>query len=369
MGIQEAAFLKSSAIARDWQCLVFVCLRPSTFFHSKQKGILDSIAPKVFAVGHPDISLVLKRRFTYAKELAAGSKKVTAWDNVAPSKDISFDLPRVAKLLECCEFAARKRHGIIPMLEAVSNGNIRVLLDQTKSILTAGHLNTKKILAQIEKGNAYVIPDFEGVKTLLYGDYMHYDPSKSVFINLFDLLHLDPNEHFLRFAAVCYLNRFSVSDATRGYVRLSDLRAYLATLGFCFDDISRSLEYLFDQKCIRAKIDGMNWSDPIEEVRVTYLGRYHINNLVNFFQYMDAIILDTPILDVVLRDSLTEGATIGERLTRTSVFIDYLDKCSQGLSDSILIEEWAFVKKSVKQDIAEIADRNRLSGQEDAHTK
>ena len=59
--IQEEAFMKSSAIARDWMCLVFVCLRPVTYYKSQANGNLDTIAPITFTVGHPNLSLVLKK--------------------------------------------------------------------------------------------------------------------------------------------------------------------------------------------------------------------------------------------------------------------------------------------------------------------
>ena len=55
------------------------------------------------------------------------------------------------------------------MLEAVSNGNIRRMLEFTRSVLCSGRLDTKKILNIIKDSKAYNIPDFEGVQTLLYG--------------------------------------------------------------------------------------------------------------------------------------------------------------------------------------------------------
>ncbi len=161
--IQEAAFLKSSSIARDWSALVFVCLRPSTFYESQERGVLDAIAPRTFTVGQPDLTLLLKKRFAYATSIALGRKAIGA----PASKNIAFHLHNVAMIFDSCEFAARKRHGIIPMLEAVSNGNIRRLLDFAKMILSSRHLDTKKIVQIIENDGSYTIPDYEGVKSLV----------------------------------------------------------------------------------------------------------------------------------------------------------------------------------------------------------
>jgi hypothetical protein len=70
------------------------------------------------------------------------------------------------------------------MLAALSNGNIRVLLELTKRIIVSGHLDTEKIVRKIRETGAYYVPDFEAVRTLLYGDYDHYDPKSSLFVNL-----------------------------------------------------------------------------------------------------------------------------------------------------------------------------------------
>ena len=51
--IQEEAFLRASSMARDWSALVFICLRPSTFYRSRRLGVLDSVAPNVVSVNSP----------------------------------------------------------------------------------------------------------------------------------------------------------------------------------------------------------------------------------------------------------------------------------------------------------------------------
>src|SRR5262249_35813545 len=68
--IQEEAYLKASAMARDWSALVFVCLRPNTFHYSKRFGVLDSVAPKVITVNSARAGTVAARRLKYAKKYA-----------------------------------------------------------------------------------------------------------------------------------------------------------------------------------------------------------------------------------------------------------------------------------------------------------
>lgn len=355
--IQEQAFLKASAIARDWASLVFICLRPDTYYRSQRNGVLDTIAPTAFTVGQPNLSLVLKRRFGYAKKTAEGKSLGPKLARSAPSKDVSFQLPSVAKIFESCEFVAWKRHGIIPMLEAVSNGNIRRLLDFARHILCSGHLDTKKILKNIESTGRHTMPDYEGVKTLLYGDYMHYDPTKSPFINLFDLQHTEPSEHFLRFAVLYYLGKIPSDGTTKGYVQLRELLEYLATIGYSFNTAVEATKVLKEKHYVRRPVENDSDLLESERIRITSLGRYHMHSLISTFQYLDATIIDTPIIDDDIRSKIAEVTDINTRIERTEYFLKYLDNCVTHLQDKELRSAWEKVSVEAKKDIKEIRDR------------
>lgn len=355
--LQEEAFLKASAIARDWASLVFICLRPFTFYKSQKKGVLDTIAPITFTVGQPDLSLVLKRRFAYAKKLADGETIDENLIKSVPSKNIAMYLPSVSVIFESCEFAATKRHGIIPMLEDVSNGNIRKLLELVKSILSSGYLDTKKIHDAIIKRGNYLIPDYEGVKTLLYGDYMQYDPNVSPFINLFDIVNQDCFEHFIRISLLYYLSKIPVTSSNRGYVTKDELSNYLSSLGYNYFIIEETIEYLLENNCIRGQIENVLELSNIEKLRITTLGKYHLFSLVNVFQYIDAIIVDTPILKREIAELMTTGLDINSRIERSIKFIEYIDICSDSINDKEIKEVWDKIKKNILGNIDEIIQK------------
>lgn len=355
--LQEQAFLKASAIARDWACLVFICLRPNTYYRSQQSGVLDVIAPTTFTVGQPDLAFVLKRRFAYAKRIAEGQSMDQDFFKGVPNRNVSLDLPRVAQLLEGCEFAARKRHGIISTLEAVSNGNLRRLIDFTRRILCSGHLDTKKILGKITDTGHYYIPDFEGVKTLLFGDYMQYDPSKSPFVNLFDARHADPTEHFLRIAMLNYLARVPSEPPTGGYVKLADLMTYMSTFGYSYNITTADIEALLEKQCIRKGIDTDNTIAAGDSVRITSLGKYHLYILASMFQYLDAVLIDTPIMDDNMRKRIQNVHSITERLARTELFLDYLDNVSGHIRDAGVRTLWNDISSKARASILDISNR------------
>lgn len=354
--IQEQAFLKASAMARDWASLVFICLRPNTFYKSQTLGVFDAIAPTTFTVGQPDLSLVLKKRFAYARRIAEGQPMDQNILRGAPSCNVTLDLPRVAKLLEGCEFAARKRHGIIPTLEAVSNGNLRRLIDFTRTILCSGHLNTKKIFSKIEEGDHYYIPDFEGVKTLIFGNYMQYDPLKSPFVNLFDIRHADPTEHFLRIAALLYLAKIPSEPPGGGYVKLADLLTYLSAFGYSHNAANNDIEILIEKQCIRKGLESDNTITAEDSIRITSLGKYHLYTLANMFQYLDAVIIDTPILNAEISKKIKDHQNIKERTIRTGLFLDYLDQLSSQIRDDDVRRFWEDTSLKAKENLAEIID-------------
>jgi hypothetical protein len=357
IGIQEQAFLKASAIARDWASLVFICLRPDTYYKSQRNGVLDAIAPTAFTVGQPDLSLVLKRRFAYAKKMAEGESLGPELARTAPSRNISFDLPSVARIFESCEFAAWKRHGIIPTLEAVSNGNIRRLLDFARRILCSGHLDTGKILRYIEQSGRYSIPDFEGVKALLYGDYMHYDPSVSPFINLFDLRHGDPSEHFMNFLILHYLAKFPQESPDRGYESIGQLLLYMSTLGYSFNTALEGIKALMGKLCVRRPVDADSSLQESDKVRISSFGRYHLFSLASDFQYLDAMIIDTPILDEEIRNKMADVSDINLRLERMDNFLEYLNSCASHIQDKEFQPAWQEILSQAKANVKEIRDR------------
>lgn len=356
--IQEESFLKSSAIARDWTCLVFICLRPTTYYESRETGVLDTIAPTTFTVGHPDLSLVLKRRFSYAKQIAEGNALDKSGLQSPPSRDVAFDLPRIANIFKSCEFAAWKGHGIIPTLEAVSNGNIRRLLDLTRKILCSGHLDTEKILDRIERNGKYFIPDYEGVKTLLFGDYMQYDSSKSPFINLFDIQHADPAEHFLKVCILNYLTKIPDNNGSSTFTKISDLMAYLASLGFSYGVSIDSIQSLIDKNYLNSIIESDSVKDK-DLVKITTLGRYHINYLITEFQYLDATIIDTPILDVKARDKLHHVNDIEKRIDRTEKFLNYLMDSVENITDEEVRTLWKKNTLTAIEKITVIKERTK----------
>lgn len=59
---QQRAFVISQELAKEWNSLVFISVRPQTFFKSKSSGALTAYPHKVFTIAPPRIDQVLDKR-------------------------------------------------------------------------------------------------------------------------------------------------------------------------------------------------------------------------------------------------------------------------------------------------------------------
>jgi hypothetical protein len=70
--VQQEAFLIAQELASSRNLLVFVALRPSTFYQSKTTGALSGYQNKVLVIAPPPADEVLERRITFALRVAEG---------------------------------------------------------------------------------------------------------------------------------------------------------------------------------------------------------------------------------------------------------------------------------------------------------
>ena len=349
--IQEEAYLKASAIARDWAAMVFVCLRPNTFQHSKRFGVLDSVAPKIIVVNSPRTGPVVARRIKYAKRYAEGE----IIPKRAPfSQEYSFRMPSVAKFLECLAESFRRNAKLCDLFGAISNGNTREMLTYVYNCVISMHLDSQEILDHLERDGKYIIPDHHALRAILYGDSMHYDPERSVFINLFDLQQTNPLQHFSRHLVLHYLIGIPESHPAYGFCSLKDVVRYLCQQSLEESHVVWTIRYLFERKLIESRDPIEEWRNEMSDLRITTLGKYHETILLNQFTYVDAMAIDTPILKDDARTAIMDVFNINDRLKRAKNFVDYLNACSSAITGSAPKAVWLAAHTQVLDSIKNI---------------
>ena len=90
--------------------------------------------------------------------------------------------------------------------------------------------------------------------------------------------------------------------------------------------------------------------------RISSLGAYCVHCLLNEFVYIDAMIVDTPILQKEIRSKIKDVTDITDRLERADIFRSYLDALwsDYGLKSDIF--DWRIYSEKISRDISKIKD-------------
>lgn len=142
----------------------------------------------------------------------------------------------------------------------------------------------------------------------------------------------------------------------------------MQNIGFNQEQAYRCLMFAIIQKLIEteARKKPKSISDIPKSIRITTLGAYHLQKLICKFVYLDAIIIDTPILDDEFRKKLNNTDIITERLERVKLFNEYLDNSWQKIDSERCGFNWSKSSVRLKKNIESIS--SKLINEKKQHT-
>ncbi|QDU44245.1 hypothetical protein Mal52_27230 [Symmachiella dynata] len=363
--IQEQAFLRAAAMANDWGILVFVCLRPGTMQRSSASGVLDTMSPRTLVIPQPNIGIVLRKRFQYASQYAARTLPLEAYTHERFDDETERQLPEASSFFRMCDQSIHRNPALAKQYEAVSNGNIRKVMDYVRKVITSQHLNTHKIIQILNSSREYTLAAHETLRAMIYGPFIHFEPNASLFTNLFDIWHADPAEHFSRVLLLDYCQRHANSVAKYGFIPVTTLHNYMAAIGYSANHVTDTLSLLVNRDCLEGQDEyrDRETETPVlgEDVRITSLGSFHITTLVRTFLYMDAVTVDTPILEDETRASIKDSQDIRDRLKRARIFSGYLGRQVEHLTDTDVRRVLSDIFSAVANDITDIEEGSKTN--------
>lgn len=347
---QEIAFLIAQEFATDWELIVFVSIRPETLHRTKrEKGALSGYHTKAFTIPPPRLDEVLKKRLDFAQKITNGDISLTKFDGYT-----SFT--KLSSLIEVFKFSLDKNYDLLTFLNNVSNENIRKAIEIVKHFFGSGHVDMKKILDIYNEQGYYTIPIHELLRSVIFGDNVYYSPTNSDIINLFDVRHSKPNEHFILLNLIALLDDYSKNSRNHGFIQVKDVYAYLQGVGFSVKQIDSTLNYAYSKLLFETsqKGDILDFENTELQIRATNLAIYHLRFLVNSFTYFDSIIIDTPIFDDSFKESIKSVKSIKKRLERSYLFLEYLDKQWKNIELKSSHMDWSILSSKLKDDIDKI---------------
>ena len=341
---QDRVFLIAQALASQWPVTTFVSLRPETFHRSRAAGTLSAYQLRVFTVAPPRISDVVHKRLEYAKKLA---EQETA-ESLPPSLQISIgDLVDYLKMLDS---SFQTSEALREIVDNLSGGNVRAALAMVARFVGSPYVSTDRILESERLGRHYVVPPHEFLRASFYGDHSYFDPARTDIPNVFDISSSDAREHFL-LVGILGLCR-TRKGGRHGLVDAEEIFRELGALGFSADQVAFQLDRASEKRLVDAAGAAGDQS-----YRTNQLGAYAALRLPGFFTYLDAVIVDTPIVDVKARRSILDVRTIDERIERAESFLNYLDASWSQLGGLAGLYDWAPVSGAAHADVADTRQR------------
>lgn len=348
-GVQEQVFLIAQEIAQNWLTMVFVTLRPETFHHSLKSGTLSGYHPKAFTISPPRIDRVLEKRLKFAILVAQGQIPIEL-------KSSKIELSSLVLIMKSFLESMVHYPKLVDFLDNISSGNIRLALDLVRQFFGSGHINTEKIIQIYKASNQYYIPLHEFLRSVIYGDSEYYDPPKSCITNIFDITTLDPKEHFLIHIMINFLNNEGRQRNQHGFVAISQVYDKLQGLGYMSQQIDSAIVQSSRNKLIETEArKTLAMPQPMPALlRTTSVGLYHVDQLTRLFSYVDAMIVDTPILDKKTRESIYDVKAIEDRLNRAEIFRNYLNEQWNTFDNTNLEFDWKVISHDLETDITNI---------------
>ena len=328
--VQQETFLIAQELAASRNLLVFVALRPSTFYLSKTTGALSAYQNKILTIAPPPADEVVQKRLVFAIRVAEGK--------VAPAElsGIRLHSGSVVSFLNATLRSIRTSESIRQFLSNITGGNTRAVIELITGFFGSPNVDSQKIVRIEEKTGNYNIPLHEFTKHALLGEYAYFNSQSSlVACNIFDVSAADPREHFLASLIVAFLNSGSGVLDNDGFVNGQELMEEMLLHGFVADQIRHGLRRLATKRLIEtphAHYRELQVEDdnPPEyfHFRATTVGVYHVRFWTGSFAFLDAVSTDTPIFDPVSRNEISRLASsfeINDRYQKADSFRKYLE--------------------------------------------
>lgn len=354
--IQQEAFLVSQEIANNWNASVYVAIRPETFHLSQRRGALSAYHTRAFTISPPRTDEVIEKRILFALRIATGAIPVTS--SISQVQLYSENLKIFLRIMMD---SLRLNPDLHQFIDNVASGNIREALDLVRIVLGSGHLNTRKILDIYEESRRYIIPLHEFTRAVIFEDYQDYDPDRSKVVNLFDIGTLDGREHFLMPMLIMVLAKLGEAPGRDGFAVNADVYANLQSVGFTPDQIDSSVVRGIRGKLLESSARRIpdSQDSSLGMLRCTAKGLYHVHHLIERFVYLDAVTVDTPIVDLNARVAIKDVTLIRQRVERAELMIKYLDSQWTRLADLNPPLDWSTITHRLKMDVWSVKSRNQ----------
>lgn len=345
---QEQVFVMGHAFAEDWPATVFVALRPDTFWHSRSSGSLSAYQPRVFTIDPPRVDRVITKRLRWALAKLKEMGRLPSFPG-----NLTLGSSRLESYIDMLAQSFDHGEELIELVDNLSNGNLRQALNFVAMFVGSGHVDTSKIFKSLGDTGRYTIPRHEFLRAIMYGDNEYYDPRDALVLNLYDISERDPREHFLLPCVLSYVDRAGSVGGAEGFLEVGNIFRHFQAHGFGERQIENAVRRALAKDLLHAP--RVEQRDSPSRLRIASSGAYTAKRLAGLFAYIDAVVVDTPILSDRARLAIQDERYTPGRVKRAYAFAEYLDEC---WDDTLLGDfDWPERATALRAELAHVQQR------------
>ena len=339
---QTEVFLLSQKITREIGAVTVLALREESYYSTNTQRTLGAYTNKKFIIGSPRFRDLIHLRLQYAMKVLVRSDDEI---KLMLKGGISLDKKEILDFLQILEQSVFVRNkNLARFIEAICGGNMRRALDMFSTFLMSGTTAVDKMLSIYHRQGDYQVAFHEYVKSIMLMERYYYkETAENPIMNVFDCGSEKNSSHFTALRTLRYLEHHESENTVegRGYVETQKVVNAFERAFDNIDDVIRTADRLVRWKLIEANSKSTATIRGASHIRITTAGLFYLKFLVRDFAYLDLVLQDTPIDDLIVHRQLLELVKevdnlfdkesekrnrLAVRFNRVEVFIDYLVK-------------------------------------------
>lgn len=337
---QAAVFLLAQKVSKDLNSLTVVSLREESYFTPSVQKVFTAYTNRRFHIASPRFRPVIGRRIAYALRNLQASRYPGGGGTSTDLHPCRNDLIDLLHVIQQSIFGRKGQ--IAQFVDSICFGNMRLALEMFSTFISSGAIDVDKILTIYRCTGTYYVPYHEWVKAIMLGSRAYYKGMQSPLANVFECGAHRNSSHFTSLRVLKYLAIYR-SHNTRigqGYVDIGEtMHLFEGVFDNCAD-LADTLNRLTKYQLIDLDTKSTDNIAGASYMRLSSSGWYYLSILHKMFCYLDLVLQDTPVNNILVRDALRDSVQkvdnlydkaqdtrlmrLNARFDRTEAFADYL---------------------------------------------
>lgn len=329
--LQDVCFRTAAEISERLGCLTIVSMREERYYNAKSRGVLDAYQNPGFHLASPVIPEVIIKRIEYIIDKLKFTQDV---DTEYGIKDVS-ELNTLIAFFEICNSQLKRKSSPLSFfLRYATHGDVRQALNFFEGFLTSGYTNISEMAPHPD----WVFQVHQVIKPMMIPARFFYDEMKSKIPNLYQLRNDTDSSHFTGLRILNALQNRKNDKLSNGFI---DVKFFIQSFDEKYsskEDTIKHLQLYLEKGIIESNNRLEEYSDEIDQIKITALGSYIFTYLAFNFAYLDLVCIDCALFNETLNNYLVKSASkelefyydrdfmsrIHLRLERVDKFVQYL---------------------------------------------